>query len=423
MKKFLHGYGGFFLLTVIVFAAAIYVNLPRMLLAKDGGDSSWYMAMAEGRIGEVIEPYSARFLHTFLAGWLANHFSLGVAFSFLLVAVISLLGFFLINGVILKKAVRSPLLLASFFLLPYFVLILRRNIQPDALNIFLTALFFLFLFYKKESASFLILFLLFLNRETTILLGLVLIVTYWLRRKKLLAATALIVVLISMGTSGFISGIGQPNTHNVSTSVFMLLKFAYHSVVNVLGLRLWVSGYDFCAPIFKLILPPFNFLGTIKEAGFCGFDPSLPLKTLIALLSTFGIAPVVFARIFLKEGRKIFARLPVWTSVAITSGILHYLISVPAGTGIQRIVGYGWPVFLLATPFLAAKFFEIDRKCIIKLLSVQLFVAWLPFVLKEASMERTATLTITLCIILAAYWYAMRIVGAQEIRRAPVFEE
>ena len=259
---------------------------------------------------------------------------------------------------------------------------------------------------EKEKTALITLFLLFLTRETTILLGVILVAVSWFRGKKLFALGALVVVIISFLVSGSISGIGQPNSHDLNPLVFMMFKFPYHFLANGMGVRLWVTGYDFCEPVLKLQLPPLGVLGSIREVGFCGFDAALPLRNYIALFSTFGVMPLAFVYAFAKKGWRTMKELPFWFPVAVIYGLAMYAVSIPAGTGVSRIVGYAWPVFLLATPFLVAPFVRENRRFLAKFAGTQVFAAWMPFIVQEAGgFASVPVMFFTLAALGAAYVY------------------
>ena len=254
-----------------------------------------------------------------------------------------------------------------------------------------------------------ILFLLFLTRESTIILGLIFIVVSWFRSKKILALAALIIVMISFYTTSAIGSIGQPNIHQLSGLVYLPLKFIYNFAANIFGIKLWVNTYTSCEPLFRFNLPAFSQLGAISEGGFCGFDFSLPLYTLLTLLTIFGIGPLLLFCFLRKRHKKIFQEFSFWAVVALVYGLMHYFIGVFAGTGIQRIVGYSWPAFLLVMPLLIQKFFISDKKFIIKLSLIQLLVAWLPFVVYRAGSSGFFAVTAILLAV-AGYFWAFRLI-------------
>ncbi len=404
----------FFLVAALVTASLFFLDI--LIGPKYGGDIEWYIAAAQGHWNELIQPYSARFLHPFIIGFISHHSPFDIYKAFSAVAIVSLFFFFITNIVILKDKIKKPLFLIPLFFLPFFYDTLRYIFHPDAFYIFLTALFFLSLFYKKEALSLIILFLLFLTRESTIILGLVLIILSWFRSKKFFAIATLIVIGVSLLVTSSISNLGQSNIHHLGNFVYTVFKFLYNFMANVFGTKLWVDTYHTCAPIFKFSLPHLKIFGNIREAGFCGFDFSLPVNTLITLLTIFGIAPLIIFYCLKKNIKKILEELPFWAITALIYGLIFYFIGISAGTGIWRIIGYGWPAFLLIAPIFIQKFFKIDREFIIKLSLLHFFVAWLPFIIQKIISSMVDFMSISLFLVLLAYFCIFRLLKKQKLR-------
>jgi len=402
----------FFLIVTLIAISLFFLDI--LIGPKYGGDIEWYIAAAQGHWNELIQPYSTRILHPVIIASLSRFLHLDIYETFSIVAIESLFLFLLINAIILKDKIKKSLFLIPIFFLPFFYNTLRYIFHPDAFYIFLTALFFLFLFYKKEAASLIILFLLFLTRESTIILGLVLIILSWLRSKKLLAIGTLYVSLVSLFIAGSVSRIGQSNIHHLGNFAYTILKFSYNFMANIFGAKFWVDTYHTCAPIFKFSLPQLKIFGNIREAGFCGFDFSLPMNTLITLLTIFGIAPLIFFYFLKKKRDRIFKEFPFWAIIVLIYGLAFYFIGISSGTGVWRIVGYGWPVFLLATPILIKSFFKMSRNFIIKLSLAQLFVAWLPFVIERIAGQFTGVASVSILLVAPVYFWVFSLLKNQE---------
>lgn len=396
-------------MTVLFLALAILAE-PLVAIFSGpirSGDSEWYIAAANGNLHTLIEPYSVRFLHPFIAGWFGRHLALDTNQAFLGIAIVSLFLFFAVNAVMVKHIIKFPLLVAPLFALPYFLDSLSIIFHPDIFYIFLTALFFLLVYWRKESASLLVFFLLFLTREFTILLGFVYLAASWFFSKKILTAAIIAIMLISLFTTGVMRDIGQPNKHDLNSTVYVAAKFSYNFMRNVLGLNAWTNTYQNCDPALRFSLPPLQSFGKIKEIGLCGFQVMAPIQTLITLLTVFGIAPLVLVYTVRHKVKQIWRTFPFWFLVAMIYGLASYFIGIIAGTGVARIVGYGWPAFLLATPMLVEKYFEIDRKFVTSLLCAHLFVAWLPFVVYRIGGGALSPAMIGIVLIVYAYCLKM----------------
>src|SRR3989344_4029728 len=105
MATFFKDYIGFFVAAV---ALVIIIFVLSPLVPAYGSDAEWYIALAEGRFGEVIQPFSGRFLQPFLAGLFSSYSNTSIDQSFLIIAIISLIFFFVINAVLFKKMSQPP---------------------------------------------------------------------------------------------------------------------------------------------------------------------------------------------------------------------------------------------------------------------------------------------------------------------------
>lgn len=394
---------------VLVFAftalagALAFSTLPNYL-GSAGHDSQWYIKLSEGRISEVIQPFSGRILYPFLAGIIGKSFSLDASRSFFFLGTASLFLFLLVNVFVIRSTIQMPLLIVPLFFLPYFLEITKELFLPDIFYVFLTAFFFFFLFRGQEGASLIVLFLMFLTRESTILPALILLGLSAWRSKKLFFVGTLFVVVAGVFVTGQIGALGLPNPHRVSGFFYLVLKFTYNFFNNFFGIRLWASTLaQNCEPVFRMALPGWSVFGSIKEAGVCGWNPAAPVDSLLALLTVFGVAPLVLFFIIFKKTKTVLRDAPFWVSFAVLYGIAYYIIGVPAGTGVMRIVGYGWPAFLLAAPFLMKTFWEIDGVFAAKLSFAHIFVAWLPFVLGKFTLPPIVVSLIVFCAVLSVY--------------------
>lgn len=398
-------------------AAALMVLLWALssIVPVYGSDMKWYVAMAENRFNEVIQPFSGRFLQPFLTGQISSYFGLSVNQSFFVVTIISLISFFIINAVLFKKISQPSLFLVPIFLLPYFAGLFQASFLPDSFYIFLIAFFFLFLMERMEAAGLLILFLLFLTRESTILLGIALLVVSFLRSQKILTVAVLVVIALSIFTTYQIAALGLPNIHNLSNFSYLVLKMPYNFFNNVFGAKLWINTLpNLCNPLFVFNVPRYLQIGPIDSVGFCRFDASAPLYTAMVLLTTFGVMPLALCYVLFSRFKLVMNKSPLWLLIALTYGLASYFMSVLVTGAVQRSVGYGWPAFLLAVPFLLTAFFQIDKKFLLKLSFVQMFVVWLPIVVGKGTVFGVSVLWFVFLLILAAYVYTFHLLVAQK---------
>ena len=66
IREFTSGYIPYFFLAFLIVIFLFFLNIAAG--PTYGGDSEWYIAAAEGRLDDLITPYSGRFLHPFIVG-------------------------------------------------------------------------------------------------------------------------------------------------------------------------------------------------------------------------------------------------------------------------------------------------------------------------------------------------------------------
>ncbi len=396
----------FIVVSAFVVATLFYLNI--YLGPTYGGDIEWYIMAAEGNWDQIIQPYSSRFLHPFTVSLFSFLTGLDIFQSFGVVVIASLFLFFVVVTKILGDNIKNPLLIIPLFFLPYFFDTLRYTFHPDAFYLLLTAFFFLSLYLKSEVWTVILLFLMFLTRESTILLALLFALISWIKNKKILTYSVLIIIAASFFVSSILISGGQPNIHNLNGFTYLFSKLVFNSMTNVLGIIPWANTYNNCAPLINFDLSNIIPLGSIKEVGICGFDYSLPAKSLITLLTIFGVLPFVLLFIYIKKKNE-FSVLPFWIKLALLYGVTHYVFGVIAGTSIERLVGYGWPAFILATPILMNKYITNNQNFIFKISSIHIFVAWMPFMIMKIGNNDPKLFLPIVLIIFASYFYLYQI--------------
>ena len=70
---------------------------------------------------------------------------------------------------------------------------------------------------------------------------------------------------------------------------------------------------------------------------------------------------------------------PLAVQIAFVYGLISCLLGTSLGTGVFRLVGYGWPLFWLALPYLLLKCnLDFQRRDVLLLVIYSLVAAWLP---------------------------------------------
>jgi hypothetical protein len=177
-------------------------------------------------------------------------------------------------------------------------------------------------------------------------------------------------------------------------------------------------------PIWAFDLPSWIKLGAVRRVGFSGFEPRYPLWTAWTLLSVFGVLPTPLIGELRRRRRQRKHRdncgpidpprpLELWQSVAIVYGLIALALAPTLGASIDRLAGYAWPAFLLATPAVLVMGRSFSRNQLAALIVLQLVAVWLPTVV-FLRIEPTvpARVVIVLCLI-AIHVAASRLHKAQ----------
>ncbi len=341
-------------------------------------DSESYLAMASGRIAEVASPFSKRLLYPLLAKGLADaaHIELPTAFLILSILSLAVLSYCLANC--LEITVGHPLLAIPLLITPFSMEGLEMGYIPDLFHVALISLFFLLLLKERIGWSLIVLLIAFLARENTLVLCLLGAGVGYLRRHKLLFWGCLGVLFLGVVSTSLFAKLGQPNIHKIPDFLYLAAKVPYNFLGNVLGIVVWSDvRTDVGEPIIKWLLPTYLRIGADKEVGVL-LRWQMPLNTFVLLLTLFGIGPLLLIR-FLRRWRELFVELPLAIQLAFLYGLVSWLLGPVLGNWVERLIGYGWPVFWIALPYLICRAgWKLSRSDVIMLLGCHVLLCWLP---------------------------------------------
>jgi len=136
-------------------------------------------------------------------------------------------------------------------------------------------------------------------------------------------------------------------------------------------------------PVWKMSLPTWLQGGSVQEVGVYRFDLPLPLRTVSALLSTFGLLTVMAWYWLRKEGWSRLKQVPDAFRMAMIIGLAFFVLAPFSGRSVERLVGYAWPAFWLAVPLLGS--LGVVQSEVLKrrwFWGGHVFVSWLPVFLR-----------------------------------------
>ncbi len=325
----------------------------RPLPYRIASDSDAYIKIASGHLADVESPFSKRILYPFLvgkiAGWL--HIDLGTAFLAANFLCFGLLAYGV--AACLEKTVDRPYLALIPLLSGFGFESLSLAYLPDLFHAAFTSLFFLLLLKEQRLAAFVILFFLCLARDNTFFLCVVLAAVAWWRNERFLLRGALVVLVLGVVVSSIMARGGKPNIHHLAEPLYLALKVPYNLLGNVLGIFFWTDMREgMGTPLFVRPIPHlFRLLSSDTQIGIV-FDPHQVLTTCIVLSTIFGTGPLILWH-FRDKWASLTPTLPV--QLAMVYGVLSYFLGVSLGNWVFRLVGYGWPAFWIALPYLLVR--------------------------------------------------------------------
>lgn len=309
-------------------------------------DVRFYLLMAQNRIAEVPAPFSARPLAPILARLLAGLVHGGLTTGFTLLAYLSLASSLVVVFWLITRSAAPRWTLLLVAAVPFWPQLLSTVGLPDPLYTALLAALLVAIELEQHTVAAALMLPLMLARESTWLTLLCLLIVAgrrlgWWRcvLAVLCAATGALIV-------GHLSKGGLPNPEHLSGGLYMAGKLVANFAKSI-GVAPWSNVYpELCgAPAWQHALN----LGSIRSVGVCSFSPDAPLQLLSAFLTVFGALPVLVLALVL---RRRFTTRGMGTVVQFCAlyGGISFLLAPILGTWYTRLLGYGWPIFLVALP-------------------------------------------------------------------------
>ncbi len=347
-------------------------------------DSQSYLLMAEGRIAEVVRPYSARLLHPMIASMVQRGLELTEAAlhtdltpdtysseagketalekkwgpSFCVVTGLALFVFLLSLHLLLQRYV-SGFPCFVLFLSPILARYVVNIYLPDLFFAALLALWFLVLDRQQWLLGSILLFLLVLTRESSLLIGAIYCGCFALKREWRFALAGGFAMVCGMIVVHELTKDARPNIHELGGFSYLVMKVVSNSLANFFGVNLWTNTYANMLPhfypdppVWKMLVPYELQSGTVREVGIYRFDINIPLRTVLTLFSTFGLLTFFSCFLFGKERWRRLKALPEAFQLALIIGLSFFVLAPLTGRSVERLVGYAWPAFWLAIPIL-----------------------------------------------------------------------
>ncbi len=313
-------------------------------------DARFYLGIARGDYSQVMQPFALRQLGAIFAAVLGHLLHASVEEGFVLEGMLSLVTLLMVIYSVLLRSSAPGWLLAAIAFLPFWPMLMKEMVLPDLWYSALLALLLLLLKNEKMLAASLMMFPLMLSRESTSLTLVCLLAAgwQWLRwRDRWVAAISALAGAIVVKHLALHA---QPNLEHLPETIYMLAKVPWNFSNNVLGLVPWSNvNQSFCSvPIWKL---PVQF-GPVQAIGICGFSSLGWMKITSTMLNEFGLLPLLMAFLWWqrRKTRESVAQSNLLLRFTLFYGVASLALAPVLGTWISRLVGYAWPMYLVALP-------------------------------------------------------------------------
>ena len=336
------------------FAALLLLALP--LFPDPESDNPQYLAMAQGRIGEVPQPFAGRVLAPLAARLMASLARIDVESSF---AIIAVLAYAAIAATVCRLGDRLQIdgrLAALSWCLPLMLFCFAHPYSPDLLAMLWVALILLAVDADWPVAAVLLFVPALLTRESLALLGLVMVVSALATRRFGYAAGLVAAVVAGLWLAARLSDGSVGNIHAMNPLLYMAAKIPANALENLLGINIWTNSYQWCdAPSFTVAVPHFVNLGKIKEFGLCRPDGDEIVRGWLPYVSAFGAGTGLLMALARPIARG-WSDLPQVVRLSLVYGLVMFLLGPMSGKSVMRTTFYGWPAFLVAAPYLFQRF-------------------------------------------------------------------
>ena len=273
---------------------------------------------------------------------------------------------------------------------------------------------------NKRMLAALLLFALVLSRPESALILAAVVVGFAARRREWTWASGVLgAALTGVLVGEYVTRNAASNVHGMPELAYLFLKLPVNLPTNLLGIQFWTNSARWCDdPVLTLSLSPLQ-LGSIDQVGFCAPDASFPLRTLAALLTTFGVLPVALLYVGRSSGWRSMLNQST-LSVVLVFGVVMFLLGPAAGKSVDRLIAFGWPAFTIALPLLWVRTFQGSPPLGFWLLHFT--VTWLPWVfITHFGVSETPAYSLSLVLAVAGYYEAWRLLqGSQTPSRQKI---
>jgi hypothetical protein len=320
-------------------------------------DSSEYLRLANGNVSGAMQPFASRPLAPMVARSLAALLHLSIHGGFFVEAAASLLVLLAAVCRLMLGTAAPRWMLVAVVVVPTWVTLVQNLVFPDLFYAALLALMLLLLARGHLFAAAWMMFPLMLTRESTSLTLLCFLLAAWSSLRWRDRVTAVVAAVAGTVVVSRLAAGAQPNVEHLPEAVYMLAKIPWNFLRNVLGVLPWSdANTELCkVPVWSF---PLHF-GPVHTLGVCGFSIHQQLVALDVTLGNFGLLPMLVLWLWWRGRRG--SKRSLLLRFTLLYGAVSFLLAPVIGAGFLHLVGYAWPLFLVALPQLFAPFQSVSR--------------------------------------------------------------
>jgi hypothetical protein len=314
-------------------------------------DSTFYIRLAAGAGGTVLQPFASRQLGALFVGLLAHLFHLSVEHAFLVETLLSFAVILsVLYGLMLHTAAPRWMLIAVA-LVPFWAGQMQYLVLPDVFYSALLAVLLLLLAQRRMMLAALMMLPLMLARESTSLTLLCFLVAAWSSLRWRDRTAAVVAAVVGSVMVGHLTRGAATNVEQLPQAVYILAKVPWNFLRNIAGVLPWSNvNSELCAvPRWSV---PLHFRA-VQAVGVCGVSHDGQKFVLHAVLTEFGLLPLL-AVYFWWRRRKSASKSPL-LRFTVLYGAASFLLAPLLGNWIAHLAGYGWPLFFVSLPILMAE--------------------------------------------------------------------
>jgi hypothetical protein len=311
-------------------------------------DAPYYLGIAREDYSQIIQPFASRQLGALVVAALVHTLHWTVERAFVVEGVVSLVFMLVAVYYLVLQTKAPPWILLAIALVPFWGTLLQYLVLPDLWFSALLAALLLLIAKEHLLLASLMMFPLMLSRESTSLTLVCFLIAAWgsLRWRDRIVAVAS--AIAGAAVVSHLAARAHSNVEHLPQAVYMLAKVPWNFLHNILGIVPWSNVYPtLCAvPAWST---PLHF-GSVRSIGVCGFSAHSWELIAQAILTNFGLLPLLVACLWQRRQRS--ATRSVLLNFTLLYGGVSLFLAPLLGIWFVHLIGYAWPLFLIALPLL-----------------------------------------------------------------------